>query len=77
MEDAAFLPGSVKYGDLPAMLGVLAPRPVWVAGETARTLAMTAGIYRAAGATRALALSRARGELVRRDLVKWITDRRD
>jgi hypothetical protein len=77
MEDAAFLPGSVKYGDLPAMLGVLAPKPVWVAGETATTLAMTTGIYRAAGATHALALSRARGALVRRDLVKWITDRRD
>jgi hypothetical protein len=77
MEDAAFLPGSVKYGDLPAMLGVLAPKPVWVAGETARSLGMTAGIYRAASATRGLTLSPAKGMQIRRDLVEWITDRRD
>ena len=77
MEDASFLPGSVKYGDLPAMLGVLAPKPVWVAGETAGALGMTAGVYRAVRATRALAVSRAKGDRVRTDLVKWITDRRD
>lgn len=72
MEDAAFLPGSVKYGDLPAMLGMLAPKPVWVAGEKAEALGLTAGVYRAAGATRALTLSRAKGERVRAELVKWI-----
>jgi dienelactone hydrolase len=77
MEDAAFLPGSVKYGDLPAMLGVLAPKPVWVAGETAGSLGLTAGVYRAAGASRALTLSRAKGERARAELVRWITDRRD
>jgi dienelactone hydrolase len=77
MENAAFLPGSVKYGDLPAMLGLLAPKPVWIAGETTRSLSVTAGIFRAAGAPRALTLSGAKGEQVRGDLMEWITDRRD
>lgn len=77
LEDAAFLPGSVKYGDLPAMVGMLAPKPVWVAGETAASLGLTAGVYRAAGATHALTRSRAKGERVRAELVKWIADRRD
>jgi hypothetical protein len=76
LEDAAFLPGSVKYGDLPAMIGMLAPKPVWVAGEPAAALGVTAAVYRAAGATRALTLSRAKGEQARVDLVKWITAER-
>lgn len=32
-DDAAFLPGIVKYGDLPALVALTAPRPLWLAGE--------------------------------------------
>ncbi len=28
-----FLPGAVKYGDLPAVLGLSAPHPLWIVGE--------------------------------------------
>lgn len=28
-----FLPGAVKYGDLPALLALSAPHPLWIAGE--------------------------------------------
>ena len=77
MEDAAFLPGSVKYGDLPAMVGMLAPKPVWIAGETAASMGVTTGVYRVAGDTRALTFSRAKGDRVQAELVKWITHRRD
>ncbi len=31
--DAQFLPGAVKYGDVPGLLGLLEKRPVWLAGE--------------------------------------------
>ena len=31
--DVNFLPGAVKYGDLPAILALSAPHPLWIAGE--------------------------------------------
>ncbi len=31
--DPNFLPGIVKYGDLPALLALRAPRPTWIGGE--------------------------------------------
>ncbi|MFM8292685.1 MAG: acetylxylan esterase, partial [Planctomycetia bacterium] len=33
--DAMFLPGGAKYLDLPGMLALRAPRPLWLAGEGA------------------------------------------
>jgi hypothetical protein len=72
MEDAAFLPGSVKYGDLPALLAMLAPKPLWIAGESAEQTSLVRDVYRAAGAPKALTVSRAQGSRVHEDLVKWI-----
>ena len=34
-DDADFLPGSVKYGDLPAFIALIAPHPLWLSGEAA------------------------------------------
>lgn len=34
-DDADFLPGSVKYGDLPAFIALIAPHPLWLVGEKA------------------------------------------
>jgi hypothetical protein len=31
--DANFLPGATKYGDLPTLLALTAPTPLWLAGE--------------------------------------------
>lgn len=31
--DPNFLPGAVKYGDLPTLLALTAPTPLWLAGE--------------------------------------------
>lgn len=33
--DPQFLPGTVKYGDLPGLLNLLGERPVWLGGESA------------------------------------------
>jgi len=49
-----FLPGGAKYGDLPGLIALTAPAPLWVAGETAETLALARAQYRAAGAEQAL-----------------------
>ena len=35
--DDNFLPGAVKYGDLPALLALGSPGPLWIAGEAGRT----------------------------------------
>lgn len=76
MEDAAFLPGSVKYGDLPAMLAMLAPKALWVAGEPSDALALVHGVYVASGSPRAITVSRAQSERVTPDLVKWLSGAR-
>ncbi|MBY0588180.1 hypothetical protein K2X85_13450 [bacterium] len=34
IEDPNLLPGAVKYGDLPALLALLAPVPLWIHGES-------------------------------------------
>ena len=31
--DINFLPGAVKYGDMPALLALSTPHPLWICGE--------------------------------------------
>eukprot|EP01047_Picozoa_sp_COSAG01_P023998 COSAG01_NODE_1467_length_10217_cov_33.824570_14_plen_149_part_00 len=33
LSDASFVPGSVKYGDMPALLALSSPAPLWLGGE--------------------------------------------
>jgi hypothetical protein len=42
---ADFLPGGAKYGDLPGLLALGAPGPLWVAGETAASLTLVREQY--------------------------------
>jgi hypothetical protein len=70
--DAAFLPGGAKYGDLPALLTLAAPRSLWLAGEAPESIAPVKDAYRAAGAQKALTVSRASGASVIRDAVAWV-----
>jgi dienelactone hydrolase len=42
-----FLPGGAKYGDIPGMLAMGAPRRVWIAGEDADGLALARRQYQA------------------------------
>jgi dienelactone hydrolase len=44
-----FLPGAVKYGDLPALLALSAPHPLWIAGEEGKVPELVARSYSAAG----------------------------
>ncbi len=50
--DAGFLPGAVKYGDLPGLLSLCAPRPLWIAGEDGAVPDVVARTYRASHASR-------------------------
>jgi hypothetical protein len=45
--DPRFLPGGAKYLDVPGLLALSAPHPLWVAGEPEGE-AITAGAYAAA-----------------------------
>ena len=45
--DPMFLPGGAKYLDLPGLLALHAPRPLWLAGEGQEPAIITAA-YRAA-----------------------------
>lgn len=48
-DDPDFLPGGAKYHDLPGMLALSAPRPLWLAGEGPKPPAIVAAAYQAAG----------------------------
>ena len=50
IRDLNFLPGAVKYGDLPAMLALATPVELWLTGEGAAAPELVAAAYKAAGA---------------------------
>jgi len=66
--DPNFLPGAVKYGDLPGMLSLSAPHTLWVAGEAGKVPKAVRAAYAAdgkPGAVRALTgVSAAVGALI-------------
>jgi hypothetical protein len=72
IDDAEFLPGGAKYDDLPGLLSLGAPGPLWLAGEGAKAPSVLAASYAAAGAPRALAVSTARGAGVQIEAIKWL-----
>ena len=48
-DDPDFLPGGAKYGDLPGILALSAPMPLWLAGEGAAAPKLLAAAYATAG----------------------------
>jgi dienelactone hydrolase len=56
-KDARFVPGGAKYGDVPGLLALNAPHPLWIAGETADSAKLATDVYRAAGEEQKLVLS--------------------
>jgi hypothetical protein len=52
--DPDFLPGGIKYNDLPGILALSAPNPIWLAGEGTAAPSPIAEAYRAAGRPEAI-----------------------
>ncbi|MBN1853405.1 MAG: acetylxylan esterase [Pirellulales bacterium] len=52
----AFLPGAVKYLDLPGLIALNAPYPVWIAEETETTLKVARQVYESNGQKAALVI---------------------
>jgi len=54
IRDPEFLPGAIKYGDLPGLLMLSAPQPLWLAGEGGKLPDAVAEAYKDAGNPEAL-----------------------
>ena len=76
LDDPSFLPGAVKYGDLPALVAAAAPAALWLGGEDAQSAALVRDVYRAAGSPGALTLSTKSGEQALDEAVGWLASRR-
>ncbi len=70
-DDADFLPGIVKYGDLPALIALIAPRPLWLAGETAPP-APVGEAYSAAGKSGNVSLYRGDKSETAKNAIDWL-----
>jgi hypothetical protein len=56
-DDADFLPGGAKYDDLPGMIALSAPNPLWLTGEDATSAPMVSAAYQAADGADNLTMS--------------------
>jgi hypothetical protein len=65
--DVDFLPGAVKYGDVPALVALAAPTRLWLAGE-GRDAEIVRDAYRAAGAEAQLKT----GAASPADAIRWL-----
>jgi len=70
--DVDFLPGAVKYGDLPALLALSAPGRLYVCGETPRSLQVVTAAYAASGQPNNLEIEYKRPKDVFKGIAKWI-----
>ena len=69
--DPDFVPGAVKYGDLPGILSLSAPRPIWVAGEDEAPVLVSA-VYKASGKKDGVTLFEGSGDATIQSLVSWL-----
>jgi dienelactone hydrolase len=71
--DPQFLPGGAKYLDLPGLLALSAPQPLWLAGEETAPAAL-ADAYKVAGQTKALAVFNGDGGQKANSAVAWLLE---
>ena len=69
-DDPDFLPGGAKYGDLPGILALSAPMPLWLAGEGIAAPKLLATAYATAG--RASDLTLYAGKDAEAAAVEWL-----
>ncbi|KPK38052.1 MAG: hypothetical protein AMJ65_13390 [Phycisphaerae bacterium SG8_4] len=70
--DVNFLPGAVKYGDLPALLALSGPQRLWICGETAQSTGIVRAAYSAAGKSQRLNVDQGQPGGVSARIVKWL-----
>jgi dienelactone hydrolase len=73
IRDPRLWPGAVRYGDVPGLLSLCAPLPLWVAGETRESLELTEECYRAAGQPDRLHVHDGPQEDLLPEMLRWLT----
>jgi hypothetical protein len=73
--DANFLPGAVKYGDLPALLALNAPEKLWLAGENGAIPPLVIDAYKTAGQTENVTSAAVKNEEIAASAVQWLKRR--
>ncbi len=68
--DTRFLPGAVKYGDLPGLLSLAAPTMLWLAGEQVVASSIIRATWRSIGKHDRLTICS--GEQSEKDAVEWL-----
>ena len=69
-----FLPGAVKYGDLPGLISLSAPRPTWLAAEGGESLDYARQAYSAAGRSEELTHYEGPAEEATSAAVEWLLE---
>ncbi|HEY4309033.1 MAG TPA: acetylxylan esterase [Pirellulales bacterium] len=72
IDDVNFLPGAVKYGDVPGFLSLAAPHTLWLAGEGSQPPEIVAAAYQAAGKPDAVTSYDGTEEKETLDAVGWL-----
>ncbi len=72
IDDPNFLPGIVKYGDLPAMIALNAPRKLWLAGEGGQTPPFVSAAYQALERSDRVTLYKGESASAVEDVLKWL-----
>ncbi len=70
--DVDFLPGAVKYGDLPALLALSVPQRLWICGETAESSGIVRAAYTAAGRSRRLNVDQRQSGPASARIAEWL-----
>ena len=71
-QHADFVPGAVKYGDLPVLLALSAPHSLWIFGENKSGMKLVEAAYRSVGESRKLSLATAKSNQFSESAVDWI-----
>jgi hypothetical protein len=74
LDDLNYLPGVLKYGDLPALVSLSAPHPTWLAGEGSTAPELIEAAYGAAGASNRLVVSTAAEDQRVGQALDWLVE---
>jgi dienelactone hydrolase len=74
IDDPDFLPGGAKYGDLPGIVALSAPQPLWLAGENDATASPVSAAYRAAGRVENLTVRQGPSEASESAAIAWLVN---
>ncbi len=75
IDDPDFLPGGVKYNDLPGIISLSAPLPLRLTGENGPSVSLISAVYQAAGRAQNLTIGKeADKETTEPAMVQWLLE---